>query len=65
MISLIGGCMDTRKNKEDFAITPYLSGIWVNGGKILGIGLTWGWWSIHIGIAFNLPKEIKRFQRVR
>ena len=61
MISLIGGYMDTRTNKEDFAITPYLSGIWAKKAKIVGIGLTWGWWSTHIGIGFNLPKNIKRF----
>ena len=54
--------MDTRTNKEDFALTPFLFGICTQNAKILGLGVCWGWWSFHIGIAFNLPKQIKRFQ---
>ena len=62
LITLVGGCMDTRTNKEDFALTPYLSGVWVKISKIAGIGITWGWWSAYIGIAFMLPKKVKRFR---
>ena len=43
---------DTRTNKEDFAITPYLCGIknsdyWK---PFFGLGLCWGWWAIAIVI---------------
>ena len=62
LITLVGGCMDTRTNKEDFALTPYLSGVWVKSAKTAGIGITWGWWSAYIGIAFMLSKKVKRFR---
>ena len=30
-IRIIGGYQDTRSNKEDIALTPYLFGVYVNG----------------------------------
>ena len=58
----VGGFLDTRTNNEDFAITPCLVLVWVHGeSKIYGLGIVWGWYSLYIGIGFNLPKGIKRF----
>ena len=54
--------MDTRTNKEDFVLTPFLFGIHAKKAKLIGIGICWGWWSLSIGIAFALPKGIKSFQ---
>jgi hypothetical protein len=55
------GFQDTRTNGEDFAITPYLFSVYVNKTiKVFGIGLCWGWYSIYIGIGFNLPKKSKK-----
>ena len=52
---------DTRTNNEDFALTPYLSGTWVNGDiiTVIGLSLTWGWASFFIGVGFNIPKEFE------
>lgn len=62
------GFKDTRKNKEDFALTPYLFWVWVNKpwpdkSRFLafGIGLTWGWWAVCIGLAFNPPESMPDF----
>ena len=57
------GFKDTRKNKEDFALTPYLFSVVMKGVciKIFGIGLCWGYYSVYIGLGFNLPKNYKTF----
>ncbi len=64
MIEPIGGYLDTRTNNEDFAITLYVSGFWARRGTIImvGLGITWGWWSLFLGLGFDLPKRIKRFR---
>lgn len=48
----IGGFQDTRTNKEDFALTPYLFGVWATGKiiKVRGIGICWGYYSIYLGL---------------
>lgn len=62
-MKLIGGFQDTRTNKEDFALTPFLFGVWYRGVfTICGIGLCWGWYSAYLGIGFNIPKGIPRFR---
>ena len=60
---LIGGFQDTRTNKEDFAITPYLFGVWVQGKyvKVRGLGLCFGYYALFIGFAFNIPVKYPRF----
>lgn len=51
--------MDTRTNKEDFALTPYIFLVkYIGEFKIFGFGLCWGWWSISIQIGFNVPSEV-------
>lgn len=63
---ILGGYQDTRTNKEDFALTPYLFGVYVNGKiiKVYGIGFCWGWISIFIGIGFNIPKNHPTFTNI-
>ena len=62
-IALISGYQDTRDNGEDFALTPYLFSVvsTKNFFKIYGIGISWGWWCIHIGFMFNAPKMLGWF----
>lgn len=56
-----------RTNGEDFALTPYVFTVYVtslfeqNKGKIFGIGLCWGFWSIFIGIGIDIPKSYPFF----
>jgi len=61
---IIRGYQNTKTNNEDFAITPYLFGVYMNGIviKIFGIGLCWGNYSIYIGFGFNLPKNYPSFK---
>jgi hypothetical protein len=48
--------MDTRSNKEDMALTPYLGLVYVNESfKIYGLSLTWVYSSFYVALAFNLP----------
>ncbi len=60
---IVGGYLDTRINKEDIAITPYLFGVYVNGKilKVRGIGLCWIYYSVYIGFGLNIPKEVPGF----
>lgn len=62
-IRIIGGYQDTRTNKEDIALTPYLFGVYVNGEilKVRGIGLCWLYYSVYIGFGLNIPKEAPGF----
>lgn len=62
-IRIIGGYQDTRLNKEDIALTPYLFGVYVNGEilKVRGIGLCWLYYSVYIGIGLNIPKGVPGF----
>ena len=63
---LISGFQDTRTNKEDFALTPYLFGVWVNGkAKVRGIGICWGYYSIFVALGFNIPKNLPIFRVIR
>lgn len=62
---IIGGYQDTRTNKEDFALTPYLFLVWLNDSyviKVYGIGLCWLYHSAYIGIGFNIPKNYPSFK---
>ena len=60
---IIGGYQDTRTNKEDFALTPYLFSVYFSGEiiKVIGIGFCWGYYSFYIGVGKNIPKQVKRF----
>jgi hypothetical protein len=60
----IGGFQDTRTNKEDFALTPYLFGVWVIGEviKVRGIGICWGYYSFYLGLGWNIPKNYPNFK---
>jgi len=60
---IIGGYQNTKLNKEDFALTPYLFTVYVKGKiiQIYGLGICWGFYSVYIGIAFNLPKKYPSF----
>ena len=62
---LVGGYQNTKTNNEDFAITPYLFGVWTSGLKIVrvyGLGICWGHHSAYIGIGFNIPKNYPSFK---
>lgn len=61
---ILSGFTDTRTNKEDFAITPYLFGVWFTGDilKVYGFGLCWGYYALFISIGFNLPKGYPFFK---
>jgi hypothetical protein len=60
----IGGFQDTRTNKENFALTPFLFGIWATGEiiKVRGIGICWGYYSIYLGLGWNIPKNYPSFK---
>ena len=65
---IIGGYQDTRDNKEDFALTPFLFSVYKAKNKnlfsVYGIGFCWGWTAMFIGIAFKLPKHIPSFLNI-
>jgi len=62
-IRLLGGFQDTRTNKEDVAITPYLFGVFVNGIiKVFGLGICWGYYSFYIGVGWNIPEKYPSFR---
>ena len=61
---LIFGFQDTRGNKEDFALTPYLFLIDVKGDffkRILGLGICWGYYAVYISVGINVPPTTKTF----
>jgi len=60
----IGGFQDTRTNNEDFALTPYLFGVWVTGEKIkvCGLGICWGYYSVYLGLGRNIPSSYPTFK---
>ena len=62
----IGGFQDTRTNGEDFAITPYLFAVWVTGKilKVRGIGLCWGYYSVYLGLGWNIPSNYPSFKNL-
>ena len=55
----MGGLMDTRTNKEDFALTPFLFLVDFKGDviRVVGLGVCWGHYSVYVGIGKNVPKE--------
>ena len=62
----LSGFQDTRTNKEDFAITPYLFGVWVNEkSKVRGFGICWGYYSVYLALGFNIPKSYPSFRVLR
>lgn len=60
---IISGYQNTKDNKEDLALTPYI--FIVNGSfsivKVYGIGLCWLHHSFYITLGFNIPEEFKFF----
>ncbi len=63
---IIGGYQYTRKNKEDFALTPYLFLVYfMSEFKVFGIGLCWGYGSIYIGLGANIPKNYPSFKVIK
>lgn len=64
---ILFGYQDTRTNNEDYALTPYLFGVLMNGVviKIYGLGLCWFYHSFYIAIGFNVPKEFPTFKVLR
>ena len=59
-----GGFKDTRINNEDFALTPYLFGVWANIRiiKVIGIGICWGYYAGYLALIRNPPKGFPRFR---
>lgn len=54
---------NTRTNKEDIALTPYLFGVLHKGDiKIYGIGICWFYQSLALMIGFNVPKTFLTFR---
>ncbi len=64
---IIGGFQDTRSNHEDFVITPFLFGVWVNGkvSKVFGLGIGWAYYAFFVGIGFNLTEQYPSFEFIR
>jgi len=62
-MNIVGGYMDTRINGEDFAITPYLFSVIMNVEviKVYGLGICWGFWCLHIGLGFGVPRGFPKF----
>ena len=62
--SVVGEFKDTRINNEDFALTPFLFGVWINGGiiKVIGIGICWGYYCGYLGLGMNIPNGFPRFR---
>lgn len=60
---IISGYQNTKDNKEDLALTPYL--FLVNGNfpivKVYGFGLCWLHYSFYIALGINVPKHFKFF----
>jgi hypothetical protein len=56
---LIRGLQDTRTNGEDFALTPYLGLVKAvkRPMRLYGLSLTWGYYTIYLGLGFSLPKS--------
>ena len=63
-ITIVSGYQNTKYNCEDFALTPYLFLVYAYGKKnqVYGIGLCWGYWSVYVGIGFNIPKGYRGFK---
>jgi hypothetical protein len=63
-MKIIGGFQDTRLNNEDFAITPFLFGVWtvLEIISVYGIGICWGYYSAYIGFGFGIPKNYPTFK---
>jgi hypothetical protein len=61
---IIGGYQNTKLNKEDFAITPYLFGVWTKLEivSVYGLGICWGHHSAYIGFGFGIPKDYPTFK---
>ena len=56
---IVTGYENTR-GKEDFALTPYISIVYVKK-MAYGFGLCWGFHGVFIAVGINLPKSIKFF----
>jgi hypothetical protein len=65
-LCLVSGFHNTKKVGEDFAITPYLFSVIVNGDiiKVFGIGICWGYYSFYIGIGYNIPEKYRGFKNL-
>lgn len=63
-MKLIGGFQNTKLNNEDFAITPFLFGVFVKGKiiSIYGIGICWGYYAVYVGFGFGIPKSYPNFK---
>jgi len=61
-IKLLFGYQDTRTNKEDMALTPYIFLVCVNEeSKAYGFGLCWFYCSIYVAVGFNIPTIFPTF----
>lgn len=65
MNKFIYGKTDTRKNGEDFALTPYI--FLVNciegNSKVYGLGICWGYSACFISYGFNVPEGFTSFKK--
>jgi hypothetical protein len=55
-IRIVIETFDTRRNHEDFALTPYIG--LVNkfdyrNSRVVGLGFCWGFWAIALGLAWT------------
>lgn len=62
-LRFMSGYQDTRRNREDLALTPYIFGVKANynKSKVIGIGICWIYYAIYIGIGINIPKKYPWF----
>lgn len=61
-LKVVSGYQNTRNHNHDFAITPFIFGVYSKPPKIYGLGVQWGWYAIYLGVGFNVPKGYGGFK---
>ena len=54
------------KATEDFALTPFIFLVRLNGKviSVYGVGIQWGWLAISVDFVFNAPEGLKFYKHV-
>lgn len=62
-MKIVVGYQNTKPSGEDLPLTPFVFLVKANieKVKIRGLGIQWFHQAIYIGLAFNLPKQMKSF----
>jgi hypothetical protein len=58
------GCIFTRTNDEDLALTPYIALVYSKDKiyQVYGLSFTWLYYSVYIALGINLPKGYPNFR---